>query len=143
MLQDPPFLYFRTRENGALVYRVEDDARLRRLDFVHVANANIRNGDIKIHGDADLSDAERAEIEAWIATRRDQVAADQSEDARRLSDEIHRTTQWLQSRAGPEDVRALAEPLLLAMQDMRMVLVRKLSELPAPEADDGQTDSTD
>jgi hypothetical protein len=38
------------------------------------------------------------------------------------------TAQWVQSQASPEDLEAVTEPLLLAMHDLRTILVRKKAD---------------
>ena len=47
-------LYFRIKDNGATVFRINDETRQRRLDLQPVAEANVRNGDIKLRKDVAL-----------------------------------------------------------------------------------------
>ena len=44
MGSDLPEYYFRIRENGALVFRVDAENRQRRIDMEPLAVLNIRNG---------------------------------------------------------------------------------------------------
>jgi len=45
----PPY-YFRVRENGAVVFRVDTENRQRRIDMDQIAVVNIRKGEGKPHG---------------------------------------------------------------------------------------------
>ena len=55
-MSDLPPYYFRVRENGAFVFRVDTENRQRRIDMDQIAVINIRNGQVKAHGDRELSD---------------------------------------------------------------------------------------
>ncbi len=59
-----PDYYFRVRENGALVFRVDTENRQRRIDMDQIAAVNIRNGEIKPQGDRVLSERDLEEIHA-------------------------------------------------------------------------------
>ena len=48
---DLPDYYFRIRENGAAVFRVDTENRQRRIEFEEIAAVNVKNGNIKPHGD--------------------------------------------------------------------------------------------
>jgi len=41
---DLPEYYFRTRENGAAVFRVDTENRQRRIEMDQIAIVNVRNG---------------------------------------------------------------------------------------------------
>ena len=49
MAGDLPDYYFRVRENGAFVFRVDTENRQRRIDMDQIATVNIRKGEIKPH----------------------------------------------------------------------------------------------
>ena len=123
-----PELYFRVRENGAQVFRVDTENRHRRIEMEQIAVVNIKSGDIKVHGEREISDAERADIEAWIARRRDVLKAREVEDILRTVDRLNLTTAWLQQKASAEEIEAVADPLLMAMHDLRSVIVRKKAD---------------
>ena len=55
MAGELPDYYFRVRENGALVFRVDTENPQRRIEMDQIAVVNIRNGEIKPHGDRTLS----------------------------------------------------------------------------------------
>ena len=61
-----PDYYFRVRENGAAVFRVDTENRQRRIEMDQIAVINIRNGEVKPHGDRALSEDDLAQIEAWM-----------------------------------------------------------------------------
>lgn len=123
-----PEIYFRVRENGALVFRVDSQNRQRRIEMEQIATLNLRNGEIKPHGTRALSDAEQAAIHDWMRKRKAQLAARDLDDIERAVDHLNLTTQWAQSRAGDADLERVTDSLLLAMHDLRSVLVRKKSE---------------
>jgi len=50
------------------------------------------------------------------------------DDIRRTIDHLNLTAQWAQSRATPEELEEITDDLLLAMHDLRSVLVRRKAE---------------
>ena len=62
MASDLPEYYFRVRENGAAVFRVDAENRQRRIEMDQIAVVNIRNGEIKPQGDRVLSDGDLERI---------------------------------------------------------------------------------
>lgn len=133
-----PEFYFRVRESGATVYRVDAGNRQRRLEMEPIAVANIRNDQIRAHGERRLTEAETAAIRAWMAARRAELAARDFDDARRAVDQLNALAHWAQSRASAEEIDRVAEALLLAMHDLRTVLVRRKAEqlLRTEDSDD-------
>lgn len=123
-----PQYYFRLRENGALVYRVTPDDRRGRLGLDQIAAINLRNAEIRPHGDRPLTTEERAEIDAWIARRRDELARREVDEMRRCVEVLNLTAQWAQSRATDAQLEDLSDALMLAMHDLRTVLIRKRAE---------------
>ncbi|MFP1644249.1 hypothetical protein [Pontitalea aquivivens] len=131
---DLPDYYFRIRENGAAVFRVDTENRQRRIEMDQIAVVNIRNGEIKPQGDRSLSDRDMQVIRDWIAARSQTLAARDIDDIHRTIDHLNLTAHWAQSRATDTQLDAVTDSLLLAMHDLRTVLVRKKSErlLKAP-----------
>ncbi|MCP5075212.1 MAG: hypothetical protein GY947_18210 [Rhodobacteraceae bacterium] len=121
-------LFFRVRENGAAVYRVDTENRQRRLDMQQIAVINVRNGDVKPQGDQVPTAAERNQIDAWIVERRKVVEERRIDDLKRTSDHLNLTAQWVQTRATDEQIDMFADELLLAMHDLRSVIVRRKAE---------------
>ena len=127
-MTDLPGYYFRVRENGAAVFRVDTENRQRRIEMDQIAVVNVKNGEIKPQGGRALSDADKAEIETWLAERQQVLAARALDDIQRAVDHLNLTTQWAQSKASDEELAAVTDPLLMAMHDLRAVLVRKKAD---------------
>ena len=125
---DLPDYYFRIRENGAVVFRVDTENRQRRIELVEIATVNLKNGNIKPHGDEDLTPEDLAAIRDWVAKRTALLAERDIDDILRAVDYLNTTTQWVQSKATGAQVDLVTDPLLLAMHDLRTVLVRRKSE---------------
>ena len=123
-----PEYYFRIRENGAMVFRVDTENRMRRIEMDQIAVVNVRNGEIKPHGDRVLSDRDRAKIEAWLEERRSALKSRELDDIERTVDRLNLTTVWAQQSATPDELYKVADKLLLAMHDLRSVLVRKKAD---------------
>lgn len=121
-------LYFRVRENGAVVFRVDVENRQRRLDLQQIAVVNIRNGEFKPQSDDPPTEEERATISEWITERRKVLAERDVDDILRAVDHLNLTAQWVQSKATEDQLEKVTDTLLMAMHDLRSVLVRKKSD---------------
>ena len=128
MTTELPEYYFRVRENGAFVFRVDTENRQRRIDMDQIAVVNTKNGEIRPHGDRSLSSEDMAEIEAWMEARQALQAARDVDDILRTVDHLNLTAHWAQTRASDADLDRITDALLLAMHDLRTVLVRKKAE---------------
>lgn len=128
MSGDLPDYYFRVRENGAVVFRVDTENRQRRIDMEEIATVNINNGKIKPHGDRPLSPEEIALIEGWITERQAVLAARDVDDILRAVDHMNLTTQWAQSKASDDQLEQVTDSLLMAVHDLRSVLIRKKAD---------------
>ena len=128
MSADLPEYYFRIRENGAAVYRVDTENRQRRIEMDQIAVANVKNGKINAHGDRTLTGEELAVIKSWMEDRITHLARRDIEDIHRTVDHLNLTAQWAQSRATDADLEEVTDKLLLAMHDLRTVLVRKKAD---------------
>jgi len=127
-MSDLPDYYFRVRENGALVFRIDPENRQRRIEMDQIAVVNVRNGEIKPHGGRELSEEDLEIIRDWMADRREVLAEREMDDILRAVDHLNLTTQWAQSRATDAQLELVTEALLLAMHDLRTVLVRKKAD---------------
>jgi hypothetical protein len=135
MTNDLPDYYFRIRENGAAVFLVDIENRQRRIELEEIAIVNVKNGQVKPHGGRELTEADSAAIADWLAERVALLAEREVDDILRAVDHMNLTTQWVQSRATDEQLESVTDHLLLAMHDLRSVLVRKKSDrLMRPEA---------
>ena len=128
MAEDLPGYYFRVRDNGAAVFRVETENRQRRIELREIAMVVVRNGNIKPHGDAVLTEADHAAIRDWLAARQAELERRDLDDIHRAIDQINLAAQWAQTRADDAALDAVTDRLLLAMHDLRGVLVRKKAE---------------
>ncbi len=127
-MSDLPEYYFRIRENGAALFRVDTQNRQRRIEMTELAVINVKNGNVRAHGDHVLTDEEKAVITDWITERREVLAERDLDDIHRAVDYLNLTTHWAQSRASDEDLEDVTDRLLLAMHDLRSVLVRKKAD---------------
>lgn len=128
MAADLPEYYFRIRENGALVFRIDAENRLRRIDMDQIATVNIKNGDVKAHGDRVLSAADMAAIREWMAARTSLLVRRETDDILRTIDHLNVTAGWVQTKATGAQLDDVTEALLMAMHDLRAVLVRKKAD---------------
>lgn len=135
---DLPDYYFRLRENGASVFTLGTENRQRRIEMTEIASVNLRNGTIKPHGDHVLAEGELAAIRDWVAARQAVQAARDLDDIRRTVDQLNLTAHWAQAKATPDQLEEVTDALLLAMHDLRSVLVRKKADraLKAQAAED-------
>ncbi len=123
-----PDYYFRVRDNGAFVFRVDTENRQRRIEMDQIAVINIRNGEVRPHGDRTLSDEDMARIQDWMEQRTALLARRDMDDIHRAVDYLNTTTHWVQSKANEEQLEDITDDLLLAMHDLRSVLVRKKAD---------------
>lgn len=128
MAGELPNYYFRVRENGAAVFRVDTENRQRRIEMDQIAIINMRNGEIKPHGERRLSEDDLARIHGWMEERAAILANRDIDDIHRAVDYLNLTTQWVQSKANPDQLDMVTDALLLAMHDLRSTLVRKKAD---------------
>ncbi len=128
MAGDLPEYYFRVRENGAFVFRVDTENRQRRIDMDQIAVVNIRKGEIKPHGERELTGQDTAIIRDWMAERMEVLGYRDIDDIHRAVDYLNTTAHWVQSKATDQQLEAVTDALLLAMHDLRTVLVRKKAD---------------
>lgn len=128
MASDLPEYYFRIRENGAAVFKVDTENRQRRIEMEEIAIANVKNGNIKPHGDYKLTPDDTAVIQSWITRRVAVLAQRDVDDIHRAVDHLNLVTQWAQSKATDAQLEEVTDAMLMAMHDLRSVLVRKKAE---------------
>jgi len=127
-MSDLPDYYFRVRENGATVFRVDTENRQRRIEMDQIAVVHVNRGEIKPHGDRVLSDADLSAIRRWMTDRQALLEMRDMDDIHRAIDGLNLTTQWAQSKASDAQLDEVTDALLLAMHDLRSVLVRKRAD---------------
>ncbi|MEM1237278.1 MAG: hypothetical protein AAGI10_09930 [Pseudomonadota bacterium] len=125
---DLPEYYFRVRDKGAVVFRVDTENRQRRIDMDQIAVVNVVNGQIKPHGQRELTPEDLTAINEWMAGRIAVLNERTVDDIHRTMDHLNLTAQWVQSTATDEQLEEFTDTLLLAMHDLRSVLVRKKAD---------------
>lgn len=128
MTAELPEYYFRIRENGAFVFKVDTENRQRRIELNQIAVLNIKNGDVKPQGDRVLTDEDKSAISDWMDQRRAKLKQRDIDDILRTVDHLNLTTHWAQARASDEELDQVTDALLLAMHDLRSMLVRKKAD---------------
>ena len=123
-----PDYYFRIRENGAFVFRVDTENRQRRIEMDQIAAVNVKNGEIKPQGDRQLSERDMQIIRDWMEARIALLAQRDIDDIHRTIDHLNLTAHWANSRATDAQLDDITDALLLAMHDLRAVLVRKKAD---------------
>jgi hypothetical protein len=123
-----PEYYFRVKENGAVVFKVDTENRQRRIEMDQIAVVNVNNGQIKPQGDRTLGEDDLQVIRDWMAERTATLARRTVDDIHRAIDHLNLTTQWAQSKATDAQLEEFTDELLLAMHDLRTVLVRKKAD---------------
>lgn len=78
-----------------------------------------------------------AAIRDWMEERRAVIAERVIDDIRRTVDHLSQVSHWIQSKASDEEVAAVTDDLLLSMNDLRQVLVRRRAERVQRERDKG------
>ncbi|MEM9715164.1 MAG: hypothetical protein AAF826_01470 [Pseudomonadota bacterium] len=121
-------LYFRTRENGAAVFRIDTENKSRRLEMIPIASVSLRKAEIRSQGPNEITDAERAEIQDWITSRKAELAERTSISQNQLLDDIKFFTHWINSQATPDQVVEMSEEFLLTIHDLRASIVRAQAE---------------
>lgn len=132
-MSDLPKYYFRVRENGAAVFRVDTENRQRRIEMDQIAVINIRNGEVKAQGDRVLDEEDMFAIRDWMLRRRTALEARDIDDILRTVDHLNLTAHWAQSKASDMQLDAVTDSLLMAMHDLRTVLVRKKADRLIPD----------
>lgn len=128
MSGDLPEFFFRIRENGATVFRVDTENRQRRIEMDEIAVVNVKNGQIKPHGSHVLTEGELTAIRDWMAARIETLARRDLDDIHRAVDHLNLTAQWVQSRATDAQLEEVTDTLLLTMHDLRSALVKRKAE---------------
>lgn len=121
-----PEYFFRIRENGVAVFRVDTENRYRRIEMDQIAVVNGK-GEIKARGNRKLSDDDLAAIASWLEKR---GAAGGSSPAQTAIQNLNLAADWAQRKASPGELAEVTDDLLMAMHDLRSVLVKKKGDQP-------------
>ncbi|MBE9639382.1 hypothetical protein [Salipiger mangrovisoli] len=123
-----PEFFFRIRDNGALVFRVDAENRQRRIEMTQIAVINLGKSEVRAHGAHALTPEEHAAIVEWMDARKALLAQRAFDEILRTVDQLNIAAQWAQSKASDAELDAVTDDLLLAMHDLRGALVRRRSE---------------
>ena len=135
MVADLPDYFFRTRDGGASVFRVDSNNRHRRIEMEQIASINMRTGEVRPNGDRELFAEDLQAIDAWMADRKETLEWREMDDILRTVDQINATAHWAQSSATDAQLESVTDTLLMAMHDLRSVLVRKKAAALADKDD--------
>ena len=127
--------FFRVKENGAVVFRIDPESPTRRIEMTQIAVINVKNGEIRPQGDRVLGDEDRRAVEEWLEGRREVLKEREFGEIQKTVEQLNLVANWVQQRATPEDLERVSDALLLAMHDLRTVLVRKASDRPSEQGD--------
>ena len=118
-------LYFRVRDGGAQVFRVDTDGKDGRMRLDPLAHINVKAGDVRVQGDRSLTDADRERIESWITSRRAALDAREMTDLQRTIEAMQAAAHWLNGKADDAKVRDIEDDLLMAAHDLRLAIVKR------------------
>lgn len=130
-MSDIPRLYFRRRRQGALVFRLVSETRASRLTLVQIA-AVTGKGEIRPNKRTPPKPGEEIEIRAWIA-----APPPEGPEAEALR-AINILAGWVQRDATDAEINAAADPILLALHDLRQTVVRRLADIGKATAKDDE-----
>ena len=120
-----PTLYFRRKDNGTVIYRVETGEHSR-LDFQQIAILK-QNGEVKPLGKQQPTDDELVEIGEWHDTRKAGQKARDAERVDQLVGDMNAVAQWVQANANDKQIAENAQPIFMAIHDLRTTLVRRMA----------------
>lgn len=123
-------LYYRLRKKGALVFRMEIANRQRRIELNQIATISA-DGEVVPHRRRPATDAEIAEAASWWQDWCARRKAGRLAETERVMAELNAFTDWMAREAPDGEVATLSDPLLMALLDLRQVVVRRLSEVEA------------
>lgn len=127
-MKTPDKLFFRVREGGAAVFRVDTENRQRRLELQQVATIKLAAGDIKPFGKVKLTALEMESMADWIVERRKLTTMRQEDELRKTIDAISATAHWVHFDATADQLDEYADDLLMAMHDLRSSIVKQKSK---------------
>ena len=126
-------LYYRHRRNGVIVFRMEVANRQRRIELNQIATIS-SDGEITPHARRTPTEAELTEIRAWWTDWTSRGDENPLNETEAFLVELNRFTDWVQRHAPDAQVDAHSDPLLMALLDLRQVVVRRLSKIGDDDA---------
>ena len=99
------------------------------MEMTKIAVVNMHKDEVRPDGNQELTEAERTAIQNWMDQRKHTLAQRRIDDIYRTIDHMNHLTQWAaRSEATDTELEAVTSSLLLAMHDLRTVLIRKGSQ---------------
>jgi hypothetical protein len=132
-----PGHFFRLRDHTVQVFRVDTDTPHRRIEMDPIAVLNLRSGEVRPQGGKALTDTDRAAIDRWLADRRQLDATREIDGVLATVDRLNLTAHWAQTRATDTELDRVTDDLLMAMHDLRSVLVRRMAARMEDAAEPG------
>jgi len=123
-----PNHYFRIGVSEVIVHRIVTDERLNRLNMVRIATINMNLQFWNVDGGMVLDDADEAAINDWITKRRGMAGIIDEHNVRQIIEKMNSTADWFENMAGKEEVLSTSQPLLLAIYDLRSVIVKRKAD---------------
>ena len=120
-------LYYRHRENGVTVFRMEIANRQRRIELNQIASI-LKDGEISPHKRRQPTEAEMAQISDWWTNWQQRKSEGGLSETEQFIAELNLFTDWVARKAPAEQIDQKSDDLLTALLDLRQVVVRKLSQ---------------
>lgn len=123
MSGDPEF-YFRLKPDGAVMFRVDPQNRMRRIELQRIGAIHLESGRFTLHRTEPLMPEEEAAKDAWIVQRRADLAGERPESVK-IIEALNSATQWAEWFADDAELDRATDDMLLALHDLRTALVNK------------------
>ena len=131
-----PELYFRHKENGAAVFRIEAQNPGGALAFRSIGSINMRQKEFRPQNSATISDQELQKIDEWIVQQTELRSSLSFRRAAALPVELNYAADWVQRHASDDEFTQLTDTLLWAMFDLRQAIVRRHADMRKLMRDD-------
>jgi len=119
-------LFYRVNRDGADVYRIDLQNRLKRLDLEKIAEIDIENDTIVPVDRMALSNEERDDMQNWCLARQDKLELRHQNDINRLIESMNHAANWIEHDASEAQIDQISDTVLMAMHDLRATVVRKM-----------------
>ncbi len=120
-------LFYRVSKQGADVYRIDLQNRLRRLDLQKIAEIDLNTKSIVQIKGIELSEEEQSDMHNWRNMREDQLELRSQNDINRLVESLNHAANWVENEANQDQIKKIGDPVLMAMHDLRATIVRKMT----------------
>ncbi len=120
-------LFYRVSKQGADVYRIDLQNRLRRLDLQKIAEIDLANEAVLQIKGVELSKEEQSDMQNWRKMRLGQLELRSQNDINRLIEALNHAANWIETKADDKQINEIGDPVLMAMHDLRATIVRKMT----------------